>query len=253
MPKWSHLRDVHKALLLCRKSILGGVPTVQKLNEFHEIRTYEKPGTEICAAFITNNHTTEAATITFRGNKYLLPAHSISVLPDCKTVVYNTQSIVSQHNARNFERSPAANNFQWKMFSEAIPTTKKLPINQKLPAELYSLLKDTTDYAWYTTRWVCHEEEDSLFIQIIPLFSFPKVGYSILVIYSLQLRVVSKWLANEAWCTPSSSYHESWTFNGCICKRRLCWNCSWYPWRKIFWVPKTSTVQGWNQLRFHLG
>jgi hypothetical protein len=24
-----------------------------------------------------------------------LPAHSISVLPDCKTVVYNTQSVIN--------------------------------------------------------------------------------------------------------------------------------------------------------------
>lgn len=36
-PKWSHLRDAHKALLLCRKAILGGVPTVQKLNDYHEV------------------------------------------------------------------------------------------------------------------------------------------------------------------------------------------------------------------------
>lgn len=178
MPKWSHLRDVHKALLLCRKSILGGVPTVQKLNEFHEIRTYEKPGTEICAAFITNNHTREAATITFRGNKYLLPAHSISVLPDCKTVVYNTQSIVSQHNARNFERSPAANNFQWEMFSEAIPTTKKLPINQKLPAELYSLLKDTTDYAWYTTSFELSQNDLPTKPGVLPVLRIMSLGHS---------------------------------------------------------------------------
>ncbi|KAG2400902.1 Beta-galactosidase 13 [Vigna angularis] len=152
-PKWSHLRDVHKAVLLCRKAILGGNPNVEKLNEFHEIRTFEKFGTNLCAAFITNNHTTDAATINFRGTNYFLPPHSISVLPDCKTLVYNTQSIVSQHNSRNYERSPIANNFQWEMFNEAIPTTTKLDMYQNIPAELYSLLKDTTDYAWYTTSF----------------------------------------------------------------------------------------------------
>jgi hypothetical protein len=60
-----------------------------------QVKVFEKPGTNICAAFITNNHTTEAATINFRGSNYLLPAHSISVLPDCKTVVYNTQSVIN--------------------------------------------------------------------------------------------------------------------------------------------------------------
>ncbi|QCE16912.1 beta-galactosidase [Vigna unguiculata] len=151
-PKWSHLRDVHKAVLLCRKAILGGDPNVEKLNEFHEIRTFEKLGTNLCVAFITNNHTTDAATINFRGTNYFLPPYSISVLPDCKTVVYNTQSIVSQHNSRNYERSTTANNFQWEMFNEAIPTTKKMDMYQNKPRELFTLLKDTSDYAWYTTR-----------------------------------------------------------------------------------------------------
>ncbi|KAI3873836.1 hypothetical protein MKW92_052200 [Papaver armeniacum] len=62
-------------------------------------RIYENPGGE-CAAFLCNNRTREPATATFRGNQYYLPAHSISILPDCKTVVYNTQTVVAQHNAR---------------------------------------------------------------------------------------------------------------------------------------------------------
>ncbi|XP_045803623.1 beta-galactosidase 13-like [Trifolium pratense] len=158
-PKWSHLRDAHTAMLLCRKAILHGVPTVQKLNTFHEVRVFEKPEANICAAFITNNHTTEPATINFRGSNYFLPPHSISVLPDCKTVVYNTQSIVSQHNARNFVRSAVANNLKWEVFSEPIPSTNKLPSNQKFPAELYVLLKDTTDYGWYTTSFELDPED----------------------------------------------------------------------------------------------
>lgn len=152
-PKWSHLRDAHKALLLCRKAILAGVPSAQRLNAYHEVRVFEKPGSNICAAFITNNHTTEDATINFRGSNYFLPAHSISVLPDCKTVVFNTQQIVSQHSSRNFVKSAVANNHNWEVFTEGIPTTKKFPPTQKLPAELYLLLKDTTDYAWYTTSF----------------------------------------------------------------------------------------------------
>ena len=158
-PKWSHLRDAHKAMLLCRKAILGGVPTVQKLNDYHEVRIFEKPGTSTCAAFITNNHTNQAATISFRGSNYFLPAHSISVLPDCKTVVYNTQNIVSQHNKRNFVKSAVANNLKWEVFLEAIPSSKKLESNQKVPLELYTLLKDTTDYGWYTTSFELGPED----------------------------------------------------------------------------------------------
>ncbi|KAE9586607.1 hypothetical protein Lal_00004747 [Lupinus albus] len=152
-PKWSHLRDAHRSLNLCKKALLTGKTSVLRLNEFHEIRVYEKPESDICSAFITNNHTIEAATINFRGKKFFVPPHSISVLPDCKTVVFNTQQIASQHNSRNFRRSTLANNHKWEVFSESIPSTQRVPVSQKLPAELYSLLKDTTDYAWYTTSF----------------------------------------------------------------------------------------------------
>ena len=152
-PKWSHLRDAHKAMLLCRKAILGGVPTVEKINAFHEVRLFEKKEGNICAAFITNNHTTQAATISFRGSNYFLPAHSISVLPDCKTVVFNTQSIVSQHNSRNFVKSAVANNFKWEVFSEPIVNAKKVPPTELKPVELYTMLKDTSDYGWFTTSF----------------------------------------------------------------------------------------------------
>lgn len=54
---------------------------------------YEKPGTNICAAFLTNTNSRVPATVSFRGQAYYLPARSISILPDCKTVVLNTQTV----------------------------------------------------------------------------------------------------------------------------------------------------------------
>jgi ribosome-binding factor A len=62
------------------------------------------------------------------------------------------EQIVSQHNARNFVRSAVANNLKWEVFPEFTPTPKESTSNPKVPAELYNLLKDTTDYGWYTTR-----------------------------------------------------------------------------------------------------
>lgn len=119
-PKWSHLRDVHKSINLSKKGLLEGTPSVQKINDFHEVSihfcethkhflnsqiklkdcvfrmqviVYEKKGSDLCTAFITNNHTEESATIAFRDQQYFLPPHSISILPDCKTVVFNTQTV----------------------------------------------------------------------------------------------------------------------------------------------------------------
>lgn len=36
-PKWSHLRDLHRALRLSRRALLWGIPTVQKINEDIEV------------------------------------------------------------------------------------------------------------------------------------------------------------------------------------------------------------------------
>ncbi|XP_038887431.1 beta-galactosidase 13-like isoform X1 [Benincasa hispida] len=180
-PKWSHLRDVHKALNLCKKPLLWGTPGTQVMGKGLEARIYEKSGTNICAAFLANNDTKSAQTITFRGREYLLPPRSISILPDCKTVVYNTQTIVSQHNARNFIPSKVATNFKWKMSPEPIPTIQQVPVNNKIPLELYSLLKDTTDYGWYTTSFELEKEDVSKRPDILPVLRIASLGHAILV------------------------------------------------------------------------
>lgn len=39
------------------------------------------------------------------------------------------------------------------MYQESIPTVDDdLPIKDQVPHELYTLAKDTSDYAWYSTR-----------------------------------------------------------------------------------------------------
>ncbi|KAJ9555640.1 hypothetical protein OSB04_010254 [Centaurea solstitialis] len=45
-----------------------------------------------CAAFLANVDTKNDATVNFKGNSYHLPAWSVSILPDCKNVVFNMQS-----------------------------------------------------------------------------------------------------------------------------------------------------------------
>ncbi|KAL3580796.1 hypothetical protein D5086_018631 [Populus alba] len=148
-PKWGHLKDLHRALNLCKKALLWGKPNVQKLSADVEARFYEQPGTKVCAAFLASNNSKEAETVKFRGQEYYLPARSISILPDCKNVVYNTMTVVSQHNSRNFVKSRKKNKLEWNMYSETIPA--QLQVDSSLPKELYNLTKDKTDYVWFTT------------------------------------------------------------------------------------------------------
>ncbi|KAI4297762.1 hypothetical protein L6164_037630 [Bauhinia variegata] len=180
-PKYSHLRDVHKAIKMCKKPLLNGQRNTQKLDEFHEISVYEKPGSGICAAFLTNNHTKDYAKITFRGQTYDVPPHSTTILPDCKTLVMNTQYVTAQHNSRNFKKSKLANNFKWDMYSEPIPTTKEIPAKRKFPLELYELLKDTTDYGWYTTSIELSPEDLPLKKGTQPVLRVMSLGHAVVV------------------------------------------------------------------------
>ena len=52
---------------------------------------FSAPGA--CAAFIANYDTKSYAKATFGNGQYDLPPWSISILPDCKTVVYNTAKV----------------------------------------------------------------------------------------------------------------------------------------------------------------
>jgi Beta-sandwich domain in beta galactosidase len=46
-----------------------------------------------CAAFLSNYHQSSSSRVSFNGLPYDLPAWSISILPDCKTAVFNTATV----------------------------------------------------------------------------------------------------------------------------------------------------------------
>ncbi|KAL9354243.1 hypothetical protein Peur_052213 [Populus x canadensis] len=176
-PKWGHLKDLHRALNLCKKALLWGTPNVQRLSADVEARFFEQPGTNDCAAFLANNNTKDPETVTFRGKKYYLPAKSISILPDCKTVVYNTMTVVSQHNSRNFVKSRKTDGkLEWKMFSETIPSN--LVVDSRIPRELYNLTKDKTDYAWFTTTINVDRNDLSARKDINPVLRVASLGHA---------------------------------------------------------------------------
>lgn len=62
--------------------------------------------------------------------------------------------VVAQHSSRNFVISTKAKLGKWEMFKERVPTAHELERKSKSPEELYNLAKDTSDYAWYSTRYV---------------------------------------------------------------------------------------------------
>ena len=55
-----------------------------------------------CAAFLSNYHMNSAVKVKFNGRHYDLPAWSISILPDCKTAVFNTATVRGTLNRKSF-------------------------------------------------------------------------------------------------------------------------------------------------------
>lgn len=51
-----------------------------------------KTSSGACAAFLANINTQDA-TVKFNGMTYQLPGWSVSILPDCKNVAFNTAQV----------------------------------------------------------------------------------------------------------------------------------------------------------------
>ncbi|KAL9244854.1 hypothetical protein vseg_018575 [Gypsophila vaccaria] len=146
-PKAGHLRDLHRTLKLTKQAILTGNYGIEKYAPDLEATFYEKG--DLCTAFLWNNHTHVEQTLKFKGKEHVVPPKSISILPDCKTLVYNSDYILSQHNAREFVKSEKAHeNLKWEKTTERIPTKGFFT---RQPREQYGANKDASDYLWYRT------------------------------------------------------------------------------------------------------
>ncbi|KAF7060272.1 hypothetical protein CFC21_067067 [Triticum aestivum] len=153
-PKYGHLRDLHNVIKSYSRAFLEGKQSFELLGQGYEARNFEIPEEKLCLAFISNNNTGEDGTVIFRGDKYYIPSRSVSILADCKHVVYNTKRVFVQHSERSFHKAEkATKNNVWEMFSELIPRYKQTTIRNKEPLEQYNQTKDQSDYLWYTTSF----------------------------------------------------------------------------------------------------
>lgn len=62
-------------------------------------------GTGPCAAFLSNWDEALPYLATFRGRTYVLPPWSVSVLPDCTTVRYNTAQVTPPSAAQPYQQA----------------------------------------------------------------------------------------------------------------------------------------------------
>ncbi|KAJ6335709.1 hypothetical protein OIU78_012341 [Salix suchowensis] len=153
-PKHGHMKELHASIKLCRKPLLSSKWTNFSLGHLQEAFVFERNSHE-CAAFLVNHDgRSNATTVHFKGLSYKLPPKSISILPDCKTVAFNTAQVSTQYGTRLGTRRQKFDSIkQWKEYKEYIPSFDKSSFRANMLLEHMNTTKDSSDYLWYTFRF----------------------------------------------------------------------------------------------------
>uniref|UniRef100_A0A0A0LWG9 beta-galactosidase n=1 Tax=Cucumis sativus TaxID=3659 RepID=A0A0A0LWG9_CUCSA len=182
-PKWGHLRDLNKAIKSCEPALVSADPTITWLGKNQEARVFKS--SSACAAFLANYDTSASVKVNFWNNPYDLPPWSISILPDCKTVTFNTAQVgVKSYQAKMMPIS----SFGWLSYKEepasayAKDTTTKAGL-----VEQVSITWDTTDYLWYMQDISIDSTEGFLKSGKWPLLSVNSAGHLLHVFINGQL------------------------------------------------------------------
>ncbi|KAL6531862.1 hypothetical protein OROMI_028225 [Orobanche minor] len=149
-PKYNHLKELHMAIKLCAHVLTDADPKVTTLGNYEQAYVFStKPGR--CAAFLSNFHSDKSATVKFNDIRYDLPPWSISILPDCKTVAFNTATIRSKTSQPQMLPTNVRM-LSWETFSEDVlsyDADRKITASGLL--EQLNVTRDASDYLWYIT------------------------------------------------------------------------------------------------------
>ncbi|KAH7575019.1 hypothetical protein JRO89_XS02G0036400 [Xanthoceras sorbifolium] len=155
-PKYSHLMELHKAIKLCERALLAADPNVTNLGDYEQVHVFSSKSGH-CAAFLSNYNTESAARVTFNKKNYNLPPWSISILPDCKNVVFNTANVskfdkVKTKTSHVQMLSTNIDLHSWETFNEDIfSSVGDSTITVSGLLEQLNITRDTSDYLWYST------------------------------------------------------------------------------------------------------
>ncbi|KAJ4838014.1 hypothetical protein Tsubulata_030945 [Turnera subulata] len=148
-PKYGHLKELHKAIKLCEHALVSANPTVTILGTYQQAHVFS--GKRSCSAFLANYNPRSAARVMFNNMHYNLPPWSISILPDCRNVAFNTAMVRAQTS--HMQMLPTGSNFfSWETYEEDISS---LGASSRITAlgllEQINITRDSSDYLWYTT------------------------------------------------------------------------------------------------------
>ncbi|KAK4774138.1 hypothetical protein SAY87_029157 [Trapa incisa] len=182
-PKWGHLRDLHRAIKQCEWALVSADPTVTSLGSNQEAHVYQ-PKAGACAAFLANYDPKYSVKVSFGNRQYDLPPWSVSILPDCKTEVFNTAKVnVPRYSPRMLA---IGNSLSWQSYNEE--TASAFNDDTTTMQGLYeqiSITRDSTDYLWYMTDITI--KPNDLKPGQDPLLTVMSAGHTLLVFINGQL------------------------------------------------------------------
>uniref|UniRef100_A0ACD5T929 Uncharacterized protein n=1 Tax=Avena sativa TaxID=4498 RepID=A0ACD5T929_AVESA len=159
-PTWGHLRELHAAVKLSSEPLMFGRYSNISLGQEQEAHIFET-GLK-CVAFLVNFDKHQTPTVVFRNISLQLASKSISILSDCRTVVFETAKVNAQHGSRTTEVVQSLSDMHsWKAFKEPIPQDISKAVytgNQLL--EHLPITKDETDYLWYIVSYEYKQIDD---------------------------------------------------------------------------------------------
>ena len=89
---WNHARGMSKLAFLCSEPcIIYGLMSHLYISSILQAHVFRSPSG--CAAFLANYNSNSYAKVVFNNENYNLPPWSISILPDCKNVVFNSATV----------------------------------------------------------------------------------------------------------------------------------------------------------------
>ncbi|XP_057975220.1 beta-galactosidase 16-like [Malania oleifera] len=163
-PLWGHLKELHAAIKLGAEPLLYGTNTTIFLGQLQTAYVFNANSRK-CAAFLLNNDSRDV-TVLFQNNSYDLAPKSISILPDCKNVAFNTAKVSTQHSTRSAQPDQKLDSVgQWQQYTEAIPDFDNASLRANMLLEHMNTTKDSSDYLWYTFRFQHASSEAQLSVQ----------------------------------------------------------------------------------------
>ncbi|KAJ7944216.1 Beta-galactosidase [Quillaja saponaria] len=185
-PKYGHLKELHKAIKMCERALVSADPIVTSIGSFQQAHLYSTEKGD-CAAFLSNYDTKSAARVMFNNMHYNLPPWSISILPDCRNVVFNTAKVGVQTS--HMEMLPINTQMlSWESFDEDISSLDdSSTISAPGLLEQINVTRDTSDYLWYITSVDIGSSESFLQGGELPTLIVQSTGHAVHIFVNGQL------------------------------------------------------------------